>query len=81
MKRLRTPKAKDGELLVKYGKESGEEDLFYCWPDNEEGMKRDSKLLTFAIERVNILDGKTLRQLLMERGYDIKSFKLSVKKK
>ena len=74
------PKAKDGELLVRYGKEFGDEDLFYCYPDNECGMKRDSKMLMLAFERP-LLDGKTLRQELEERGYDITTLKFSVMKK
>lgn len=83
MKRLRTPKAKDGELLVKYGKEYGDEDLFYCYPDNECGMKRDSRLLSMAFERTVIFpeDGRTLRQELEARGYDITTLKFSVMKK
>jgi|688.fasta_scaffold1307146_1 hypothetical protein len=81
MKRLRAPKAKDGELLVKYGKEYGDEDLFYCYPDNECGMKRDSKMVMLAFERTPILDGKTLRQELEARGYDMTTLKFSVMKK
>ena len=83
MKRLRTPKAKDGELLVKYGKEYGDEDLFYCCPENECGMNRDSKMLMLAFERSVIFkeDGRTLRQELEARGYDIASLKFSVMKK
>ncbi|MDY6893804.1 MAG: hypothetical protein SVO01_00075 [Thermotogota bacterium] len=81
MKRFRKPVAKPGELLVKYGKHYGYEDLFYCWPDNKSRMKSDSRILCDAIERVKIFDGKTLRQILIDRGYDITTFKLSVKKK
>lgn len=67
-KRFRTPKAKDGELLVKYSKEYGDEDLFYCHPDNECGMSRDSKMVMLAFERTPLIDDKTLRQELDERG-------------
>lgn len=82
MKRLRAPKAKAGELLVKYGKEFGDEDLFYCYPDNECGMKRDSKMLMHAFERAAVFheDGRTLRQELEARGYDITTLKFSVMK-
>lgn len=63
-KRFRMPVAKDGELLVKYGQEHGDRDLFYCYPDNECGMKRDSKMLMLmlAFERTKVLDDKTLRK-------------------
>ena len=82
-KRYRKPVAKDGELLVRYGKEYGDEDLFYCYPDNECGMKRDSKMLMLAFERTVIFqeDGRTLRQELEARGYDITTLKFSVMKK
>ncbi|AHX01114.1 hypothetical protein M316_0049 [Nitrincola phage 1M3-16] len=57
VKRYRKPQAKPNELLVKYGQEYGERDLFYCW--NGEGssnrdMKRDSRLLMMAFERVDL---------------------------
>jgi hypothetical protein len=83
MKRLRAPKAKDGELLVKYGKEFGDEDLFYCYPDNECGMKRDSRMLMLAFERTVLFqeDGRTLRQELEARGYDITTLRFSIMKK
>jgi hypothetical protein len=81
VKRFRMPVAKKGELLVKYGKEYGDEDLFYCYPDNDCGMKRDSKLLMLAFERPLQLNGLTLRQELEARGYDITTLKFSVIKK
>ena len=80
-KRYRTPQAKEGELLVKYGQEHGDRDLYYCWPENEYGMKRDSKMLMLAFENADVFDGKTLRQELEERGYDIETLKFSIKKK
>jgi len=78
---MRAPKAKAGELLVKFGKFEGEVDLFYCFPANELGMKRDSRLLSMAFENTEMFDGKTLRKLLEERGYDITTFKFSILKK
>ncbi len=80
-KRYRSPKAKENELLVKYGQEDGERDLFYCWPENECGMKRDSKMLSHAFERVEIFDGNNLRAELERRGYDITTLKFTVQKK
>jgi hypothetical protein len=79
-RRFRIPTAKNGELLAQYGSDHGDIDLHYCWPDNEVGMKADSRLLMFAIERAHVHDGKTLRTLLQERWYDITTFKLTVKK-
>ena len=82
-KRYRKPSAKAGELLVKYGQEYGDVDLFYCYPDNECGMKRDSRFLMHAFEKTVIFseDGRTLRQELEARGYDITTLKFSVMKK
>lgn len=82
-KRYRKPTAKTGELLVKYGNDCGDEDLFYCHPENGCGMKRDSKMLMIAFERTVIFqeDGRTLRQELEARGYDITTLKFSVMKK
>ena len=80
-KRCRTPKAKDGELLVKFGQEYGDKDLYYCYPENECGMKRDSKILMFAFERNEVWEGKTLRDELEARGYDITTLKFTIKKK
>lgn len=82
-KRYRKPVAKDGELLVKYGKDETDEDLFYCHPDNECGMERDSRMLSIAFEGTVIFkeDGRTLREELEKRGYDIKTMKFSIMKK
>lgn len=79
MSRFRKPKVKDGELLVKYGKDSGDEDLFYYW-NGDVQMKRDTKLLMNAFENTKLLFDKTLRQELIERGYDITTLKFSIMK-
>lgn len=81
VKRYRTPVAKDGGLLVKYGQEHGDKDLFYCWPNNECGMKRDSRLVMMAFEQRDIYEGKSLREELESRGYDITTLKFSIQKK
>lgn len=80
-KRFKTPNAKNGELLVKYGQEYGDRDLFYCWPENECGMKRDSRLVMMALERNKVFEGKSLREELESRGYDITTLKFSIMKK
>lgn len=79
-KRFRTPKAKEGELLVKYGQEHGDRDLFYCWPENECGMRHDSRLVMHALERCDIFGDGSLRKQLEERGYDITSLKFTIRK-
>lgn len=79
-KRFRKPTPKAGELLVQYGKIDGDVGLQYCWPENTCGMKRDTRILMWAVEQEPIFEGKTLRELLIERGYDITTFRLSVRK-
>jgi len=78
-KRYRAPKAKEGELLVKYGKFEGDVDLFYCF-QGDATMKHDSKLLTYAFESKAIF-GTSLRKELEDRGYDITTLKFSIMKK
>lgn len=80
-KRFRLPVAKDGELLAKYGRDGGDNDIFYCFPDNSCGMSRDTRLLSNAFECTKQLSGKTLREELVERGYDITTLKFSIQKK
>jgi hypothetical protein len=80
-KRWRAPKAKDGELKASYGKECGDLDIYYCWPENECGMRADSRLLMRALEGEKIYDEKSLRELLEERGYDITTLKFTIQKK
>lgn len=75
-KRYRLPVAKSRQLLVKYGQEHGERDLYYC--HGGDGVSsRDAKLLMMYFER-DIGYGKTLREELEDRGYDITTFKFSV---
>jgi hypothetical protein len=80
-KRFRAIKPKPGELLVKYGKEPGDNpDLLYCWPENTCGMRRDSRIVMNALERIPVFEGRTLREELEARGYDITTLRLSIKK-
>ncbi len=79
-KRFKTPKAKDGELLVK-GQYGGECDLFYCWPKNDESMVWDCKLIMIALQRNVVFRGSTLIEELERRGYDITTLKFSIQKK
>jgi len=79
-KRFRKPIAKDGELLAKYGQEYGERDIYYCRPDNECGMRRDCRILARALEENEVHEGRSLRQELERRGYDITTLKFSIMK-
>ncbi len=79
-KRYSAPKAKKGELLVKYGKVDGVCDIQYCWPDNESSMHIDINLLLIALHRNKMFEGKSLIEELENRGYDITTLKFAIKK-
>jgi len=44
-------------------------------------MGLDSKMLMLAFEQTQLLKGKTMRQELEDRGYDITTLKFSIMKK
>lgn len=75
-KRYRAPVAKPGQLLVKYGQEHGDQDLYFCH-GGDGASKRDANLLILAFSR-DLGNGKSLRQELEARGYDITTLRLSV---
>ncbi len=80
MKRWRKPYAKLGELKVAYGKCWDKEDVFYC--HGGDGAARcDTRMLMQFFERKNSLSEKTLREELIERGYDITTIKFSIQQK
>lgn len=79
-KRYRTPTAKDGEILVKYGQEFGSEDLFYCYGGCG-ATHGDSNLVMSAFNNEKLYKGNSLIEELELRGYDIKTLTFSIKKK
>lgn len=84
-KRFGQPRKQDGVLKCAYGNLRGELDLIYSWGAGV--PKADSKLLhwAFAGKRLSIMDGRTLDPSFIEelekRGYDITTFKFSIKLK
>jgi len=90
MKRFRKPKAKPGELLVKWGdSKEGGPDVYYCW--GEGVPKRDGSYLQYVLgctranplypsrpgessQEPSLLDG------LKSRGYDLTTLRFSIKK-
>ncbi len=80
-KRYRMPVAKNGELLVKYGKLDGTNQLLYCYPDNTTRMRGDSNLLIYFFEGKPLDPKKSLIEELTDRGYDITTLKFSIMKK
>lgn len=78
-RRWREPTAKPGELKAAFGKErfSDRPDLLYVW-GGKGASKPDARVLSYALEDALVFDGKPLRQVLVERGYDITTLRLSV---
>lgn len=88
----RTPKndGKKSDLTVIWAHEPGDSnELTYCWRNVENwhtkelGMtscRRDTAILMDAFERQVLLFGKTLKDELISRGYDISTFKFTIEK-
>ena len=89
-KRMRTPKLKDGELRIYWGKEKhNNPDIMFAWQGSAD-MKRDSNLLIHRLAssqpdpHVQPIFSKMLPSLfdeLIARGYDITTIKFSIMKK
>jgi hypothetical protein len=94
-KRWRTPKAKPGELVARWGTVEGSTDICYAWGDGIN--KSDSHLLhsvlstprtrlnwdaEFPASRFNAtVDEPSLLAELEARGYDLTTLRFSVRKK
>jgi hypothetical protein len=81
-KRWRKPKAKPGELKVAYGRgDHGDgPDIYYC--HGASGADRcDARMISSYFDDIKGLDGKTMRQELEVRGYDITTMKFSIQQK
>jgi len=79
-KRRKPPKRmKDGELSVSFGYLRGHgEDIYYT---NGLGTSTaDARCLSSAFENAVVHDGKSLRKLLEERGYDLKTLLFTIQK-
>lgn len=79
LKRWRTPTAKPGELKASYGRTSAMGlDIYYT---NEPPAGRpDARVLAYAFEDTDVFDGRSLRQVLIDRGYDITTLRFSIQK-
>lgn len=80
-KRYRVPMVKPGQLKVSYGKIPHENpDVLYSHGGN--GASRpDARLLSHFFEGITYLEGRSLRQELEHRGYDIKTMKFTIQVK
>lgn len=64
-----------------------ENELTYFWRNRDDyveagisSCRRDTSILMSAIEGTPLFSGKTLKQELIERGYDISTLKFSIEK-
>lgn len=80
MRRVRVPTAKPGELKAAWGRpDRGERpDVVYAWGVG--ACSPDARVLAAAFEDAEVFDGKTLRQVLIDRGYDITTLRFSVQR-
>lgn len=81
-KRYSRIEAKTDQIKVAYG--MGEwpdtsKDLQYAWGPGTD-MKATARCISTALEGVPIHDGKTLREILVERGFDIETLKFTISK-
>lgn len=79
MKRYRSVKAKPGELKASFGKADRWDSpaIQYAW-GGEGAAKADGRVLCCALEEAIVYDGKTLAQVLTERGYDIGTLRFTI---
>lgn len=76
------PVPKSGEIKVSYGKADSHDspDVVYSYRGFDD-VRATSNCVMFAFENAPIHEGKTLRRILEERGFDITTLKFSIKKK
>ncbi len=80
-KRFRTPKLKDGELRVYWGKLPHDSpDVVFSW-QGDRSMKRDTALLCYLFSKREPGTGRSLMEEMEARGYDITTLRFSIMKK
>jgi hypothetical protein len=81
-KRVYVPQAKPGELIARWGRPGPREkpDLVYAW-GADGACKSDGRILSEALERIDVMEGRGLRAELEARGYDITTLRFSIQKK
>lgn len=71
--------AKPGQLIARFGKADRWDKPAVQYAYGGAGASRsDGRILSEALEGMSIYDGKTLVQLLEERGFDISTLRFSV---
>lgn len=76
----RPPKVKDNEIKIWYGQidKHSFPDICFNWG---KGLKGDALLLCDFVTFIEGYNKKTLKQELIDRGYDITTLKISIQKK
>lgn len=80
MRRYRITPAKPGELKAQYGRVDGDLDVGYSWGGRGAGSP-DARILSRTFEDTPIFEGRSLRQELEARGYDITTLRFSIRQK
>lgn len=83
MKRYRIKKPKPGQITISFGKLDGQYELVYSYDDSDlpQGVrigKPTINLLMMVFENVEAHEGRTLIQVLQDRGYDLSTLKLTI---
>ncbi|MEP3668225.1 MAG: hypothetical protein ABJN42_15985 [Roseibium sp.] len=74
--------AKLGQLLVKWGRPDPGEPADLIYANGAGGAARaDAAMASHYFEGIRDVDGKTFKQELEERGYDITTLKFSIQQK
>lgn len=82
-RRFRQVEARPGHLIAAWGRDDvpgNRPDLQYAWGGSG-AQKPDARILSTAMEEAIVFDGKTLVQVLKDRGYDVTTLRFSVQQK
>lgn len=81
-RRWRTPEAKPGQLLARYGRADrySRPSIVYAWGAGG-AAKPDSRILCAALEEIAVCDGRSLADELERRGYDLTTLRFSIQRK
>lgn len=82
MTRAPIPQAKPGQQIVRWGKADrhAQPDLAYAW-GGDGADKSDSRMLSTFFEDTKNHAGRTLREELERRGYDLTTLRFSIARK
>lgn len=77
-KRWRTIQPKPGHIVARWGKPDrwNSPDLCYAW--GSRAQKPDGRVLMRALEEAEVFEGRSLREELELRGYDLTTLRFSI---